>query len=171
MDASKLRTGEITAALGGLALFIILFFNWVGAEGSDEGLSGWDYLGGDVTGFIVFLAATVAMTLGVLASLERRRPMGNWPWGGPTTALGVLAFDIVIWRLFTVPDGGELKVGIFLGLIAAGAIAVGGYLTLREGGRDLLAGGAPARRSSGATTTKAVAKKPAAKRKAKARAR
>jgi hypothetical protein len=97
--------------------------------------------------------------------------MGNWPWGGPTTALGVLAFDIIVWRLFTVPDGGELKVGIFLGLIAAGAIAVGGYLTLREGGLDLLAGGSSARRSSGATTTRAVAKKPAVKRKAKARAR
>jgi hypothetical protein len=89
----------------------------------------------------------------------------------------VLAFDIALWRLFTVPEGGELSIGIFLGLLAAGAIAVGGYMTLQEDGNDPLGvgGGDPgtattrvastpatASRTGGSTRTTS-AKKPAAK--------
>jgi hypothetical protein len=173
VDTSKLRTGEIVAPASAIALFVFLFIDWIGAEGSDEGLSGWDYLGGDVTGFIVFLAVITALMLGGMAAAGRRTPMGGWPWGGPTTALGILSFDIILWRLFTVPDGGELNVGIFLGLLAAAGIAAGGYLTLRDGGLDLLAGrsGAPTRpvASSGATTTRSSASttpRPATKKRA-----
>jgi hypothetical protein len=181
LDFSKLRTGEIVAPLSGIALFVILFLDWVGAEDSDEGLSGWDYLGGDVTGFLVFLAIAFSLYLGGMAAAGRRNPLGNWPWGGPTTALGILAFDIVLWRFFTVPEGGELAVGLFLGLLAAAGIAVGGYMTLRDGGVDPLGIGG---RSSTATTRQATApgtsstasrpapkKKPAAKKKAAAKRR
>lgn len=178
MDFSKLRTGEIVAPLSGIALFVFLFLDWVGAEDSDEGLSGWDYLGGDVTGFLVFLAIGLSLFLGAAAASGRRNPIGSWPWGGPTTVLGVLSFDIVLWRLFTVPEGGELSIGIFLGLLAAAGLAVGGYLTMREGGVDPLAttsggtatrpaatGGSSATTSS-ATTKRAATKKPAAKKRA-----
>jgi hypothetical protein len=165
LDFSKLRTGEIVASLSGIGLFVFLFFDWVGIDGSDAGDSGWDYLGGDTTGFIVFLAAILAVTLGLLAAAGRRRPIGSWPWGGPTTALGVLAFDIVVWRLFTVPEGQGLDVGIFFGLAAAAGIAAGGYLTLREGGIDLLAGSD----SSATTRRRPAATKPAAKKKAAAK--
>ncbi len=170
MDFSKLRTGEIVASLGGIALFVILFFDWVGAEGSDEGLSGWDYLGGDITGFIVFLAATIWIPLVLGASRDRRDGLFGMPWGGPTTLLGVLAFDILVWRLFTVEGvvgiGGELEFGIFLGLLAAAAIAAGGYLTMAEGGFDPLGLGEGARSTTAASTapTRPVtATKPAAK--------
>ena len=177
-----MRTGEITASLGGIALFVFLFFDWVGAKGdSDAGLSGWDYLGTDVTGFLVFLAAIIAVSLGTGAALGRRNRLFGKPFGGPTTVLGALAFDIVVWRLFTVPPGGELAFGIFLGLIAAAAITVGGYMTLQDGGIDPLGigggggstattrqAGAGATTSSraAATTRTAPAKKPAAKKRA-----
>lgn len=171
MDSSNLRTGEITAALGGVALFVILFFDWI------DGFSGWDYLGIDVTGFIVFLTAITAVTLGVLAALDRRNAPFGWAWGGPTTVLGVLAFDIVVWRMFANGDA-DLAVGIFLGLIATAAIAAGGYMTLQDGGRDPLGiGGGPSatttRVSAGSTTAtrSAPKKKAAAKRKAAARPR
>jgi hypothetical protein len=170
LDFSKVRTGEITAALGGAALFVFLFFDWV------DGVSGWDYLGIDVTGFIVFLAAITGITLGLLAALERRTAPFGWVWGGPTTVLGVLAFDIVIWRMFANGEA-DLAVGIFLGLIAAAALVVGGYMTLQDGGRDPLGLGggtataptraATASRSSTTTRKKTAAKrKPAAKRRA-----
>jgi hypothetical protein len=178
-----MRTGEITASLGGIALFVFLFFDWIGAKGdSDAGLSGWDYLGTDVTGFLVFLAAILAVSLGTGAALGRRNKLFGKPFGGPTTVLGALAFDIVVWRLFTVPPGGELAFGIFLGLIAAAAITVGGYMTLQDGGIDPLgiggAGGSTAttrQASTAAVTTSsrataptrsAPAKKPAAKKRA-----
>lgn len=148
MDTSRLRTGEIVAALGGLALFIFLFVDWYGLDVDiDEdsgavpdfpGASGWESFGGDVTGFIVFFAAITAITLGALALAGRRRPMLGAPWGGPTAVLGVLAFDIVLWKILSVPEGLDLEFGIFLGLASAAAIAVGGYLTLAEGGIDPL---------------------------------
>ncbi len=178
MDFGKLRTGEIVASIGGIALFIVLFFDWIGAEGSDEGVSGWDYLGADVTGFIVFLAVLVSLWLGIGAALGLRNPLFGTTWGGPTTVLGVLAFDIALWRMFTVPDGGELSIGIFLGMIAAAAVTAGGYMTLQDGGSDPLGIGGTSKAttrsasSGGATTTSRATtstpattrKKPAAKR-------
>jgi hypothetical protein len=169
-----MRTGELVASLGGVALFVVLFFDWIGAEGSDEGVSGWDYLGADVTGFLVFLAAITAVTLGIGAATGRRNPLFGWRWGGPTTVLGALAFDVALWRMFTVPDGGELSIGIFLGLIAAAAVTAGGYMTLQDGGSDPLGiggGSSPTATTARATATKkpAAKRKPAAKGKAAAR--
>jgi hypothetical protein len=172
LDFSRLRPGEIIASLGGLALFVFLFLDWLGEEGSDVGLSGWDYLGVDVTGFIVFLASGIALFLGVSAALGRRNPLFSLPWGGPTTVLGVLAFDIVLWRLFTVPDGSQVQFGLFLGLVSAAAIAVGGYRTLQEGGSDPLGIGGVAPATTRRIIRKPAAKpKPAAKRKPAARRR
>jgi hypothetical protein len=193
LDFSKLRTGEIVASLGGVALFVFMFFDWfatdidvpaagqsapgfddvshgVVAKADQPTVDGWDALGGDVTGFIVFLAAILAITIGVLALTNRRRGIGGAPWGGPTTAFGVLAFDIIVWRMFAIPPpSDELKAGVFLGLLAAAAIVAGGYMILREGGLDLLASGGSSRSSGSSRTT--TTKKAAAKRKPKAKAK
>ena len=39
MDSSRLRTGEIVAGVGGLALFVFLFFDWFGAGGGFDEVS------------------------------------------------------------------------------------------------------------------------------------
>jgi hypothetical protein len=189
LDSSRLRTGEIVAGIAGIALFVFLFFDWfsAGVEGFDTGgVSGWDGLGTDVTGFIVFLAAVAGPALALLAMSGQRFNVPA-PRGAGTAALGLLTVAIIVWRIFANP--GDLKVGLFLGLAAAIAIAGGALMALREdgieallsvpGGRTRAASASappatpspppaakPVRRSggsSGSTTRRSTAKKPAAR--------
>lgn len=131
MDFSRLRRGEQVAGIGGLALFVFLFFDWF------SGISGWDSLGGDSTGFVVALAAVVAVKFAVLAAMGKRLNV-PLPRGGITFALGCLAVLIILWRLVSVPEGAEVDFGYFLGLAAALAISVGALLALREDGWEPL---------------------------------
>lgn len=162
MDFSRLRRGEQVAGIGGIALFVFLFFDWF------SGISGWDSLGGDVTGFVVALAALAAVKLAGLAVMGKRLNVGL-PRGAITFVLGSLAVLIILWRGISVPEGAEADPGYFLGLIAAIAIAVGALLALREGGWAPLVdvpGGrtraAPARRAEEPTAEKAEAEEPGA---------
>lgn len=176
----------MVAAIGGVALFAFLFFDWfsAGIEGFDAGgVSGWDGLGTDVTGFIVFLAAVAGPALALLAISGQRLNVPA-PRGAGTAALGLLTVAIIVWRIFANP--GDLKVGLFLGLAAAIAIAVGALMALREDGikalvsvpggrtRAAAASAPPATpnpppaatarkggRSSSSTTRRSTAKKPA----------
>ena len=158
MDFSRLRTGEQIAGIGGLALFILLFFDWYGAGGGfDEGgLSGWDALGGDGTGFIVALTAVAGIALVVLAASGQRL---NVPLrrGAITAVLGSLSVAIILWRLIANGQA-DLKVGIFLGLIAAGAVAYGAIQALREDGFEPLVAvaGGRTRAASAASAPKAT---------------
>jgi hypothetical protein len=179
----------MVAGIAGIALFVFLFFDWfsAGVEGFDTGgVSGWDGLGTDVTGFVVFLAAVAGPALALLAMSGQRFNVPA-PRGAGTAALGLLTVAIIVWRIFANP--GDLKVGLFLGLAAAIAIAAGALMALREDGIEALVsvpGGrtraasasappatptpppaaTPARRrggSSGSTTRRSTAKKPAAR--------
>jgi hypothetical protein len=188
LDTQRLRQGEIVAGIGGLALFIFLFLDWFGL--GDAGVSGWDSLGGDVTGFIVALTAISGIVLGVLAAAGSRLNIPV-PRGGITAALGWLTVGIILWRILATPEGADIKFGLFLGLAAAIAIAVGATLVLREDGYEPLvtlpgttsseartepvasktsAASAPATTSSPATRKPAAKKTAARKTTAKKRA-
>jgi hypothetical protein len=135
LDSSRLRTGELVAGIGGVALFVFLFFDWFSGGGFTGNLDGWDGLGADVTGFVVFLTSIAGVSLALLAmnGLRMNLPV---PRGGFTALLGTLSVDIIIWRFFANP--GDLKIGIFLGLAAALAIAIGAVMALREDGFELV---------------------------------
>ena len=130
MDFSRLRQGEIVAGIGGIALIVFLFFDWF------EGTSGWSAYGGDVTGFIIALAGFTAVKFTGLAAMGKRLNIPV-PRGGITLVLGTLAVLIIIWSIF-VTEGEDIKFGLFLGLAAAVAIAVGALMALREGGWEPL---------------------------------
>ncbi|MGH2957722.1 MAG: hypothetical protein ACRDL6_12095 [Solirubrobacterales bacterium] len=153
MDFSRLRNGEVLAALGGIALFVFLFFDWYGGGEAfgEGGISGWDALATDVTGFVVALTAVAGVALALLAAADRRvnAPL---PRGCGTAALGALSVAIILWRMLA-NDGLDLKIGIFLGLLAALAIAAGAVIALREDGFEpLVAATGRARASSGGGT-------------------
>jgi hypothetical protein len=152
LDSSRLRTGEIVAGIGGVALFVFLFFDWFSEGGAfDEGggISGWDALGGDFSGFVVALTSVAGATLAVLAMAGQRVNIPV-PRGGVTAALGTLSVLIILWRFFANP--GDLKIGIFLGLAAAVAIAVGAIMALREDGVEPLVAVASARARTAAAS-------------------
>ena len=157
MDSSRLRTGELVAGIGGVALFVTLFFDWFGGGGFSGNLDGWEGMGTDVTGFIVFLTSIAGVSLALLA-MSGQRVNIRLPRGAATAVLATLSIDIIIWRFFANP--GDLKVGIFLGLVAAVAIAVGAVMALREDGIEPLVavpGGRTRASSASAPTEEAPA--------------
>lgn len=153
MDFSRLRSGELAAGLGGIALFVFLFFDWYGggvAFDEGGGVKGWDALGVDVTGFIVALTAVAGVALPALAAADRKvnAPV---PRGCGTATLGALSVAIILWRLLANFEF-ELKIGIFLGLLAALAITAGAVIALREDGFEPLVAASGGRRASSRAT-------------------
>jgi hypothetical protein len=147
LDSSRLRTGELVAGIGGIALFVFLFFDWFGggaevtgsvvngtATLSHPGISGWDALV-DLPGFLIILSGVSGIALAWLAAAGQRV---NVPVrrGAVTALLGVLAVLLILWRMFA--GSPTLKIGVFLGLGAAIAITAGALMALREDGFEPL---------------------------------
>jgi hypothetical protein len=143
LDSSRLRTGELVAGIGGVALFVFLFFDWFsgGAEVtgslvagtatlSHPGISGWDALT-DLPGFLIILSGVAGIALAFLAAAGQRV---NVPVrrGATTALLGTLAVLLILWRMFA--GSPTLKIGVFLGLGAAIAITAGALMALAEDG-------------------------------------
>jgi hypothetical protein len=143
LDSSRLRTGEIVAGIGGVALFLFLFFDWFGggaevtgnvvngtATLSHPGISGWDALT-DLPGFLIVLSGVAGIALAYLAAAGQRV---NVPVrrGAITALLGALAVLLILWRMFA--GSPTLKIGVFLGLAAAIAITAGALMALGEDG-------------------------------------
>jgi hypothetical protein len=137
LDSSRLRTGEIVAGSGGVALFVFLFFDWfssVNALGGGGGISGWDALT-DLPGFLIILSGVSGIALAFLAAAGQRV---NIPVrrGAITAQLGALAVLLILWRMFA--GSPTLKIGVFLGLAAAIAITAGALMALGEDGFEPL---------------------------------
>ncbi len=49
-----------------------------------------------------------------------------------TALLGGVGTLLILYQVFDTPGITDRKIGLFLGLIACGAVAVGGYLTMQE---------------------------------------
>jgi hypothetical protein len=159
MDFSRLRRGELVAGIGGIALFIFLFFDWYGTlNGFRASADGWDVIV-DLPGFLIALAGLSGIALTSLAAAGQRL---NIPVrrGAVTATLGSLAVLLILWRM--VAGSPTLKVGIFLALAAAVAIAAGALLALMEDGFRPFVAMAAAR-----TTAVAAASAPSANTKPK----
>jgi hypothetical protein len=145
LDSSRLRTGEIVAGIGGLALFVFLFFDWFGGGAeltgsvgnlslTRTGISGWDALT-DLPGFLIILSGVSGIALVCLAAAGQRV---NIPLrrGAVTALLGTLAVLLILWRM--VAGSPTLKIGVFLGLAAAIAVTAGALMALAEDGFQVL---------------------------------
>jgi len=147
----KLSMGERISAVSAILLFVAMFLDWFGAkvagvpgftgnvEGGGGGYSAWDAL--DV--IPVFLMLAIVLALGVAlvrltdADLELSLSLNAFVAAG-----GALAFLLILYRIVFPPDFGiagvavdtTLKLGVFLGLLAAAGIAYGGWSAMREEG-------------------------------------
>ncbi len=178
MDFSRLRTGDLIAAIGGIALIGFLFMDWFSVsapgiaappipsgvpegfeipgapEAESTGISGWDGLGFD--GFILLVTALAGIKLAGLRAAGKKI-IGPLPFGGWLVLLGAVAETLIIWRIFAAPNDADLEIGIFLGLIAAAAVTIGAWLSSRDDGFPLYTSeGArsSARSSSGGSTAR-----------------
>lgn len=150
MEVDRLSTGEKVSAVSAVLLFIFMFFDWFGAKvegvpgfsGSIEaGGSAWDAL--DVIPIFLMLAIVAAIGVAVirLTDADVEPPVSM---NAIVAVLGGLAVLLILYRIIDPPGGGDaiagvgvditLKLGIFLGLLAAAGIAYGGYSAMREEG-------------------------------------
>jgi hypothetical protein len=155
-DTTRIRFGDMVAGVAGAVLLISLFLNWYSVSAKvdiagisreqSEGFSAWTAFG--FIDIILFLIAAIAIAMAVLRAMNVMPRLPISP-GLIVLALGVLALALVIFRLLSLPSGGEVSeidqpgleidygrsFGIFIGLIAAAAVAVGGWLTWSEEGK------------------------------------
>ncbi|MEO8092472.1 MAG: hypothetical protein ABI726_07185 [bacterium] len=152
MDVSKLSTGEKIAGISGVALLLIMFiFNWFSyGEGPlAGGLNAWDSM--DLIRFILFLAAISGIALAATAASQSNVDLPV-ALSAITAGLGILAVVLVIFRIISPPDFGlgdvaeafgganvdvGRSIGVFLGLIAAGGVAYGGWAAMQEEGSSM----------------------------------
>lgn len=147
MDWSRIRFGEMIAGAAAGALFIFMFFPWYGASAQVRGgkISGGNTNAWQAFSFIdILLFLVVAVTIGlVLARAADAIPATlPAPAGLIVAVAGGVAVLLILFRLVITPGEDVVglglqvevgrKIGVFLGLIAAGAIAFGGYTAMNE---------------------------------------
>jgi hypothetical protein len=147
VDTSKLSFGEMIAGVSGALLFIfMLILDWWGYDDEGSGVSGgfsaFQWLSAlDILLFLIAAVAVAAAIARATGSMPSDLPQ---PPGLIVAAAGALAVVISLFRILIPGDGpssdlGGLveldatrKIGAFLGLIAAGGIAFGGWTAMNE---------------------------------------
>jgi hypothetical protein len=152
----------LVPAISGVVLLVAMFaLTWFGASeavarGFEEGReiqqqfggpevvipdvsdNGWDGPGDidlylvDVPIALVLLAAGLCGVALTLVRMSPRPPVSRFGAAGVTTALGTLATAVVLYYLVNPPHDGSREIGVFVGLIAAGGVAVGGWIALED---------------------------------------
>lgn len=145
MDTTKLSRGERIAGAAGLALLFIMFLlDWFSI------VNAWQSL--ELARFVILLAALSGIALAVLSATQTQV---NLPiaLSAVTAGLAILAFILILYRIIDPPGGGSVEtglgevdiegasreVGVYLGLIAAGVLAYGGWTAMEEEGTSFSA--------------------------------
>jgi hypothetical protein len=150
MDLSKLRRGELIAAVGGIVLLVSMFgldwyeraadvatpFGDVSVEGG--GVGAWESQGftGTIADLVILAAAVAAIGLAVVTATSRTVALPVAA-SALTAGLGIAAVVMVFLRMVFQPSQNEfieLRFGIWLALISSAVIAYGGWEAMREEG-------------------------------------
>ena len=148
-DTSRLRFGDVIAALSGVVLIIALFLPWFEQTGETPELAGGqtrDYSGWSAMALIdkiLLIAAVVAIGLAILRVVGTP---ARWSVSPEMVALvlSAIAVLLVLFRILRVPSGlfpntPELEVtrlaGIFLAMVAALGMTLGSWLSWRAEGK------------------------------------
>ena len=128
MGPVRARQGKLIAGVGGLLLFGFLFLPWFGEAGVNE--TGWE--GQTTTDIYLLITAMVAVAAALPASRALLLPGVTMPGGA--ALLGGVATVLLIWLSFIdFPSGADRKVGVYLALLAAIVITVGGFMAAQGG--------------------------------------
>ncbi len=117
------NNAPLIAAGGGLLLFISLFLDWFDVLGS-----AWEFM--DIVDILLALLALTAVAIGAMLATGNAANLPRSP-SEIVTMAGVVAFTIVATFIL---EGDEHKFGIFLSLIGAIAMIVGGVQLARGPG-------------------------------------
>jgi hypothetical protein len=131
-------TGELLAGVAGFVLLVSMFiFAWFGLEGFTG--DAFDTLD-DWVNFVLVFTAFAGMSLALFGPDIPRADVVSL--GMVATVLGALSALIVLIHIIAPPGvgGGGVSVdldpefGVWIGLIASGLVAIGGYLSMQEEG-------------------------------------
>ena len=136
MDLSKLTTGDKVIAGSGIALFIFSFFPWFGLDlgfGADYSEGGW----GSPFSLLGILVGIAMVAITLLPMFGVELPELGMPWSQVLFIAGIASAALILLQLLLGgSEGGvdlDRKIGVFLGLVAAGGLAAGGFLKKQEG--------------------------------------
>lgn len=143
MDFGKLGQGDRMAAIGAIALLLIMFlFPWFGIDFGLAGMSANAFESFEAIDLILLLTVVVVAGLAYAKATDRKIKL---PVAASTltAGLGILSAVLILYRILDPPGAGlavlERKIGIYLGLLAAGAIAYGGWVSMKAEGATFAA--------------------------------
>lgn len=157
MDLSKLTTADRVILGAAIAYLIFMFLPWYGVDipgisgGGSYSNSGWDYFLGGILPMILALVMAVHVAITRFAP-DTKLPDLPVPWSQVHMFAGIAIAVIVALRLLIGSDeiagidtGFDLdrKFGLFLAVLAAIGLAVGGFLKSQEGDTTASAGDPP----------------------------
>jgi hypothetical protein len=138
----RLSQGQLIAGIGAIVLLVAMFLPWIGTSGPSvpagiqlpSGVSTstsenvWKGSTLDIYLLITVFVAAMPVLLALTDSSDEFSFVS-----AATFLLGVVAV-ILIAAYLTVdfPDGADRKIGAFIGLVAAVAIAFGGFRAMQE---------------------------------------
>jgi hypothetical protein len=141
MDTTRLSQGQMVAAVSAGLLFIFMFLPWLGfdvpqgtvLEGVDTTANAWQATQSlDIFLFIVILSAVIPAFLAMSGSVAQL------PFVGATTTFLLAVLGLMLLLALIVDPGEQfglsldLKIGLWLSVLATGGIAVGGYLAMQD---------------------------------------
>jgi hypothetical protein len=153
MNFDRLRTGQMVAGISGVLLFIFeFFFKWYGIHLSAEEQRGLNIAKGlgvnipatsvnawhslSVIRWVILLTAIIAVASAVVVAMDNA-PAIPVSMSVLTTGAGALSAVLILYRIINQPGPNDLvdvKVGVWLGLLAAIGVAVGGYMSMQDEG-------------------------------------
>jgi hypothetical protein len=140
MDLTRLNRGEKVAGAAGALLILIMFiFPWFGTGAFDslpEGTrNGWHSYGFTKIVLLITGLAAVGLALVKGSNTEINLPVLA---SAVVAGLGIISVILIVISVISPPDLGvhgfahTRKIGVWLGLIAASAVTVGGWLAMQE---------------------------------------
>jgi hypothetical protein len=185
-SVNRLRRADQIIGASAILFFIFLFFfKWyggstsssIGGQGFSISANGWHTFTNSRWIWIITIIValvSVAISAGMLKLQSPVHP------GAIVAGLGALSTLLILYRIINHPSGATsgsiagvhfsasygIKIGIWLGLIAAAALTYGGYLKMQEDGtsisdvRDQASGAVSSMSSSGGADTSASAPPP-----------
>ncbi|HEY8303999.1 MAG TPA: hypothetical protein VIG42_05350 [Solirubrobacteraceae bacterium] len=150
-DFSRLRRSDWMVGGGAVAFFVFLFFfNWYGGSykgsvpvggsfSASSSASGWDTFTNSRWIWVITIVVSIASVVLVAGQQKLDLPVRL---STVVLGLGALSTALILYRIIHHPSGGAsfagasfsygIKIGIWLGLIAAAVITYGGYLMTSE---------------------------------------
>ena len=138
----RLSQGQMIAAVGAVVLLVATFLPWIGISGPSlpanipvpSGVStssSENIWKGSTLDIFLLITAVVALLPALLALTDSAEEFSFL--SAATLLLGTVAVILIV-AFLTVdfPDGADRKIGAFVGLGAAIAIAIGGFRAMQE---------------------------------------